>query len=130
VFSFWKTTLDIVTGMLDAKRLRYCRIHGQIPASKRSKILSEFEKSSDVRILLITLGTGAVGSVAHLQLEIACLRIHRLNKLKIANHIHILEPQWNPSVESQAIGRILRMGQEKSVKITRYIMKGTVEEAR
>jgi hypothetical protein len=52
----------------------------------------------------------------------------RLNKLKVANHIHILEPQWNPSVESQAIGRILRLGQEKSVRIIRYIMKDTVEE--
>lgn len=50
-----------------------------------------------------------------------------LNKLKVANRIHILEPQWNPSVESQAIGRILRLGQEKSVTITRYIMNGTVE---
>ncbi|KAH3983832.1 hypothetical protein HBI56_076820 [Parastagonospora nodorum] len=113
VFSFWKTTLDIAAHMFDTASLRYSRIHGQIPASKRSKILSSFESSNDVRILLITLGTGAVG----------------LNKLKVANHIHILEPQWNPSVESQAIGRILRMGQEKSVRITRYIMKGTVEKA-
>jgi SWI/SNF-related matrix-associated actin-dependent regulator of chromatin subfamily A3 len=48
--------------------------------------------------------------------------------LKVANAIHILEPQWNPSVESQAIGRVLRLGQEKSVKIVRYIMEGTVEE--
>jgi SNF2 family DNA or RNA helicase len=51
-----------------------------------------------------------------------------LNKLKAANIAHIIEPQWNPSVENQAIGRILRLGQEKSVKIVRYIMKGTVEE--
>jgi SWI/SNF-related matrix-associated actin-dependent regulator of chromatin subfamily A3 len=76
VFSFWKTTLDIVTRMFDAKRLRYCRIHGQIPASKRSKILTEFEKSSDVRILLITLGTGAVGCVAYTRLNIACLHMY------------------------------------------------------
>ncbi|KAH7075544.1 DNA repair protein rad5, partial [Paraphoma chrysanthemicola] len=112
VFSFWKTTLDIVAQMLDEHGMPHCRIHGQIPAPKRSKILLDFERTSDIRILLITLGTGAVG----------------LNKLKVANHIHILEPQWNPSVESQAIGRVLRLGQEKSVRITRYIMKNTVEE--
>ena len=51
-----------------------------------------------------------------------------INKLIVANNIHIIEPQWNPSVESQAIGRILRLGQERSVTIIRYIMKATVEE--
>jgi hypothetical protein len=51
-----------------------------------------------------------------------------LNKLKAANIVHIIEPQWNPSVENQAIGRIIRLGQEKAVKIVRYIMKGSVEE--
>jgi SWI/SNF-related matrix-associated actin-dependent regulator of chromatin subfamily A3 len=61
VFSFWKTTLDIVDEMFDANGMAYCRIHGQIPANKRSKTLTEFEKSDSVRILLITLGTGAVG---------------------------------------------------------------------
>ena len=48
--------------------------------------------------------------------------------MKAANIIHIIEPQWNPSVENQAIGRIIRLGQEKAVKIFRYIMKGSVEE--
>jgi SNF2 family DNA or RNA helicase len=61
IFSFWKTTLDIVAQLFDAQAMPYCRIHGQIPASKRNKILSNFEKLDEVRILLITLGTGAVG---------------------------------------------------------------------
>ena len=51
----------------------------------------------------------------------------RLN-LTVASRIHILEPQWNPSVESQAIGRALRLGQEKEVTIVRYILMNTVEE--
>ena len=51
----------------------------------------------------------------------------RLN-LTAASRIHILEPQWNPSVESQAIGRAVRLGQGRQVTIIRYIMKNTVEE--
>jgi hypothetical protein len=51
----------------------------------------------------------------------------RLN-LTIANCVYILEPQWNPMVESQAIARVLRIGQKRDVKVVRYIMKGTVEE--
>lgn len=33
-------------------------------------------------------------------------------------------------VESQAIGRVLRLGQERNVRVVRYIMKGTLEEVR
>jgi len=60
----------------------------------------------------MTLGTGAVG----------------LN-LAVASRIYLLEPQWNPSIESQAIGRALRLGQKEQVIIIRYIMKNTVEES-
>jgi SWI/SNF-related matrix-associated actin-dependent regulator of chromatin subfamily A3 len=31
-------------------------------------------------------------------------------------------------VEKQAIGRVLRLGQKRNVKVVRYIVKGTVEE--
>jgi SWI/SNF-related matrix-associated actin-dependent regulator of chromatin subfamily A3 len=41
-----------------------------------------------------------------------------------------MEPQWNPTLESQAIGRVLRIGQQKQVTVVRYCVKNTVEEAR
>ena len=51
----------------------------------------------------------------------------RLN-LTCANRVFIVELQWNPSVESQAIARAIRLGQENEVQVTRYIIKDTVEE--
>lgn len=63
VFSAWKTTLDIMAGIFDVASVPYFRIHGSIPASRRSKVLDDFEQSTTVRVLLITLGTGAVGYV-------------------------------------------------------------------
>lgn len=33
-------------------------------------------------------------------------------------------------IESQAIARVLRIGQDRDVKVIRYIVKGSVEEAR
>ena len=53
--------------------------------------------------------------------------LDRLN-LTIANCVYILEPQWNPMVEKQAIARVYRLGQTRNVKVVRYIVKGTVEE--
>lgn len=48
--------------------------------------------------------------------------------LTVATRIHIVEPQWNPTVESQALGRAVRIGQEKQVTIIRYVMLNTVEQ--
>ncbi len=50
--------------------------------------------------------------------------------LTIANCVYVLEPQWNPMVESQAIARVLRIGQIRDVRVIRYIVKHTVEEVR
>ncbi|RSL75564.1 hypothetical protein CEP51_010756 [Fusarium floridanum] len=48
--------------------------------------------------------------------------------LTAANYVHLVEPQWNPSVEEQAVARAVRMGQTRPVTVTRYIVKRTVEE--
>ena len=44
-----------------------------------------------------------------------------------ACHVHILEPQWNPMTESQAIGRVHRIGQTQQVSVTRYIVSRSIE---
>lgn len=48
--------------------------------------------------------------------------------LTSANRVFIIEPQWNPSVENQAISRAIRMKQKEHVIVTRYMIRGTVEQ--
>ncbi|KAK6077636.1 ATP-dependent dna helicase rhp16b [Seiridium cupressi] len=91
----------------------HLRIDGSTSFSDRQTILSRFYEDSDQCVLLITIMTGAVGLT-----------------LTAANRVHLVEPQWNPSGEDQAIARALRMGQERRVSIFKYVTKGTVEEAR
>jgi hypothetical protein len=55
--------------------------------------------------------------------------VNSLN-LTAANRIFIVEPQWNPSVENQAIARAIRLRQDKEVAVTKYVIKDTVEEVR
>ncbi|KAI9150829.1 matrix-associated actin-dependent regulator [Paramyrothecium foliicola] len=112
VFSCWKKTLNIVSKLLTANGLGHYVIDGSLPNSERVEILNNFRAPTGANILLMTLGTGAVG----------------LN-LAVASRVYLLEPQWNPSIEAQAIGRALRLGQTDHVVILRYIMKGTVEES-
>jgi|SRR5258708_1300731 SNF2 family DNA or RNA helicase len=51
----------------------------------------------------------------------------RLN-LTIANYCVLIEPQWNPMVEEQAISRIHRLGQTKAVFICRFVISNTFEQ--
>jgi SNF2 family DNA or RNA helicase len=52
---------------------------------------------------------------------------HSLN-ITVATRLHILEPQWNPAVENQAIGRVVRIGQRKVPTVVRYFVKDSVEK--
>ncbi|KAK7928396.1 SNF2 family N-terminal domain-containing protein [Apiospora marii] len=51
----------------------------------------------------------------------------RLN-LTAASRIFIFELQWNPSIERQAIARAIRIGQTRQVRVTRYLIRDTVEQ--
>ena len=112
IFSSWKTSLDLLARILKRRSIPARFIHGQIPIAERRRILSYFQARSKGNVLLMTLGTGAVG----------------LN-LFTASRIHVIEPQWNPAVESQAIGRAVRLGQTREVTVIRYLMEDTIEVA-
>ena len=45
-----------------------------------------------------------------------------------ADYVFLLDPWWNPAVESQAIDRTHRIGQTRRVFATRLIARDTVEE--
>ncbi|KAH7329591.1 SNF2 family N-terminal domain-containing protein [Stachybotrys elegans] len=113
VFSFWTRSLDLIGNVFNAEGIVFGRIDGQIHPSQRKQVLSRFCGDASIRVLLMTIGTGSVG----------------LNDLSVASRVHILEPQWNPSTESQAIGRVFRLGQEKRICVIRYIMEKSIEES-
>ncbi|KAH6722788.1 SNF2 family N-terminal domain-containing protein [Leptodontidium sp. MPI-SDFR-AT-0119] len=110
IFSCWTRTLDLVSVYLGRSGISYQRIDGDQVLSQRQYNMDRFVTDERIPILLMSTGVGAFG----------------LN-LTAANHVYILEPQWNPSVEAQAIGRVSRLGQNKAVSVTRYLVRGTVE---
>ncbi|KAE8448005.1 hypothetical protein EG329_009928 [Mollisiaceae sp. DMI_Dod_QoI] len=111
IFSGWTRTLDLIEQHLNKENINFRRIDGTSSLPARNKTLEEFRRDSKIQILIMTTGTGAVG----------------LN-LAVASSVHIFEPQWNPMVESQAVARVVRLGQKKKVSIIRYIVRGTVEQ--
>ncbi|CAJ0548932.1 Ff.00g025450.m01.CDS01 [Fusarium sp. VM40] len=111
VFSYWTSTLDALEQLFNTAGICHVQIDGRTSYAERSNRLNKFREDPRVTVLLMSIETGSVG----------------LN-LTAASVVHIVEPQWNPSVEEQAVARALRMGQTKEVKIFRYVMRGTVEE--
>ncbi|KAF5860074.1 hypothetical protein ETB97_002035 [Aspergillus alliaceus] len=96
IFSCWTRTLDLIARHLKASNIDFERIDGKTSTSQRQKILDKFDGTKTAPVLIMTTGTGAFG----------------LN-LQSVNRVFIVEPQWNPSVESQAIARAIRLGQEQ-----------------
>ena len=48
--------------------------------------------------------------------------------LTCAQRVYMMDPWWSFSVEAQAIDRVHRLGQEREVKVYRFIVKDSVEE--
>ncbi|KAF5531015.1 helicase-like transcription factor [Fusarium mexicanum] len=104
IFSCWTRTLYLISRHLEQAKIPYLQLDGNSPLPQRQATLLKFESEDETPVLIMTTGTGAFG------LNLTC-----------ANRIFITELQWNPSVESQAISRAIRLGQRSEVRVTRYI---------
>eukprot|EP00798_Chlamydomonas_sp_ICE-L_P015084 gene15084-biopygen24145 len=51
-----------------------------------------------------------------------------LNMQHAFNNVIMMRPQWNPVTEYQAIRRVLRRGQERTVRVLRLVAKDSVDE--
>lgn len=123
--------MDLAQSMLSSRGIKCVRLDGSLAITARKTVITTFREDPTVKVLLMTTGTGAVGYTAHFRylfvLPLTNRNTIRLN-LTVANRVHLLEPQWNPMVDSQAIGRVRRLEQKKTVSIFRYIMRNTIEE--
>ncbi|KAK6524132.1 hypothetical protein TWF694_005793 [Orbilia ellipsospora] len=111
IFSCWTKMLDLVEIALRRENIEFMRIDGTLSSSDRKTRINEFRSSSSGMTLLLTLGTGSVGL-----------------DLTVASRIHLLEPQFNPMLEEQALARVHRIGQTQPVKTIRYIIDNSYEE--
>ncbi|MGE5289803.1 MAG: SNF2-related protein [Micromonosporaceae bacterium] len=108
VFSQFTKFLGKVRGRLDAAGLQYCYLDGK--TRNRAAVLQRF-KDGAAPVFLISLKAGGFG----------------LN-LTEADYCFLLDPWWNPATEAQAVDRVHRIGQARTVMVYRLIASGTIEE--
>ncbi|MBC2604618.1 DEAD/DEAH box helicase [Pelagicoccus albus] len=79
--------------------------------SDREAPVRDFQSTNETAAMLVSLKAASVGITLH-----------------SADYVFLLDPWWNPAVESQAIDRVHRIGQTKTVFVYRLFAKGTIEE--
>ncbi|SMR62739.1 unnamed protein product [Zymoseptoria tritici ST99CH_3D1] len=111
VFSGWTSYLDLIEYALMRENIGFVRLDGTMSVKTRTANLNIFKNNDNITVLLASIKAAGQG----------------LN-LTSANKVYVMEPQFNPGVEEQAVDRVHRLGQKRDVEIVHYIMKGSVEE--
>lgn len=86
-------------------------LHGGTPKKRRDEMVARFQAGEGPSIFLLSLKAGGTGLT-----------------LTAANHVVHLDRWWNPAVENQATDRAFRIGQRKTVQVSKFICTGTLEE--
>ncbi|TFK70420.1 hypothetical protein BDN72DRAFT_838861 [Pluteus cervinus] len=111
VFSQFTSFLDLIQIVLEREGFDQYRFDGTMDLKKRNAAVSEFKSASrSPKIMIVSLKAGGVG----------------LN-LTNANHVFMMDCWWNAATEHQAIDRVHRIGQEKTVYVKHYLVNDTIE---
>lgn len=105
IFSYFRKEIRYLYNKLKDK-LKIDYIDGSTPSSKKAELID----SKVHNTLIIQINAGGTG-----------LNLQHYNKVIFTG------PQWNPTLEQQAVARVYRIGQTKDVIVKRYII-GKIDE--
>ncbi len=109
VFSQFLETIDSLKSMFSEVGIETFVITGA--TVHRQELVDSFNNASCGVVVLISLKAGGVGM-----------------NLATASCVILLDPWWNPAVESQAFARAHRIGQQHPVEVFKLICEDTVED--
>lgn len=112
VVSNYTQTLDMLEKLCTNMSYTFCRLDGQTPTNQRQRLVDGFNSPYSQNFLfLLSSKAGGVG----------------LNLIG-ASHLVLYDIDWNPANDIQAMARVWRDGQRKTVHIYRLLTAGTIEE--
>ena len=112
VISNYTQTLDLVEKLCRQHKFGSLRLDGTMNISKRQKLVDKFNKPDGKEfVFLLSSKAGGCG----------------INLIG-ANRLILMDPDWNPASDQQALARVWRDGQKKNCFIYRFISTGTIEE--
>jgi len=112
IFSQFLDMLDMIEDFLDGLGLYYQRLDGNVSSLQKQKRIDEFNApESNLFAFLLSTRAGGVGI-----------------NLATADTVIILDPDFNPHQDIQALSRAHRIGQKKKVLVFQLTTRATVEE--
>ncbi|UJO17082.1 Chromatin remodeling factor mit1 [Fulvia fulva] len=112
IFSQFLEMLDMVEDFMDGNQFRYQRLDGKINALTKQKRIDEFNApDSPLFAFLLSTRAGGVGI-----------------NLATADTVIILDPDFNPHQDIQALSRAHRIGQNKKVLCFQLVTRASAEE--
>lgn len=112
LISNYTQTLDLIEKQCRYNKYGCLRLDGTMNINKRQKLVDKFnDPESPEFIFLLSSKAGGCG----------------INLIG-ANRLVLIDPDWNPAADQQALARVWRDGQKKDCFIYRFILKGTIEE--
>uniref|UniRef100_A0A8C7TUA5 Helicase-like transcription factor n=1 Tax=Oncorhynchus mykiss TaxID=8022 RepID=A0A8C7TUA5_ONCMY len=113
VVSQFTRFLTILEIPLREEGFKFVRLDGTMNQKRRAQVIQEFQSDApgSPLIMLLSLKAGGVGI-----------------NLSAASRVFLMDPAWNPAAEDQCVDRCHRLGQKRDVVITKFIVKGSVEE--
>jgi SWI/SNF-related matrix-associated actin-dependent regulator of chromatin subfamily A member 5 len=112
IFSQFTMMLDILEDYFALRKMNYARLDGSQNRVQRSVDMRRFnEPDSPLFCFLLSTRAGGLGV-----------------NLQSADTVILIDSDWNPQVDAQAVARVHRIGQTRPVAIFRLVTGGTVEE--
>ncbi|KAG9244217.1 PHD/FYVE-zinc-finger like domain-containing protein [Calycina marina] len=112
LFSQFLDQLDLVEDFLNGLGLKFQRLDGKINALEKQKRIDQFNaEDSELFAFLLSTRAGGVGI-----------------NLATADTVIIMDPDFNPHQDLQALSRAHRIGQKKKVLVFQLMTKDSAEE--
>lgn len=112
LISNYTQTLDLIEKQCRHSHYGCLRLDGTMNINKRQKLVDRFNDALQPEFIFLLLSkAGGCG----------------INLIG-ANRLVLIDPDWNPAADQQALARVWRDGQKKDCFIYRFITVGTIEE--
>lgn len=113
VFSQFALVLDLLSLVLEKRNILHLRLHGLMDHEDRKVEIADFCSGDpdSTQVFLLSTRAGGLG----------------LNLVQ-ADTVILFDNDWNPQMDLQAMDRVHRIGQDKPVKVIRFVVRHTIEE--
>ena len=111
IFSNWTQMTDAICNKLKSEGHKVGVITGETPDSSRQEIVDVFQNSSDLKVLVGTIGAMGTGLT-----------------LTAATTVIFIDEPWNKALFDQAVDRAHRIGQKNNITIYSIMCKDTIDE--